>query len=151
MKIWLISDLHLEVADLREPLVIPEADVCIVAGDLCRAPADGMRWLAKHVAHAMTCIYVAGNHEFYKGDLFPVESPSIASRTRRGLLRYASWPCLRGCGGPRTGRRPGPRGRFPGADRARPRILASKDLNSTVNFRGSGRDGTRTYLLSRYD
>ncbi|MBZ9763308.1 metallophosphoesterase [Mesorhizobium sp. CA8] len=67
MKIWLFSDLHLEVADLREPLVIPDADVCIVAGDLCRAPADGVRWLAKHVAHAMTCIYVAGNHEFYKG------------------------------------------------------------------------------------
>lgn len=66
MRIWLLSDLHLEFADLRQPLAIPEADVCVVAGDLCRAPANGVHWLAKHVAHAMPCIYVAGNHEFYK-------------------------------------------------------------------------------------
>lgn len=66
MKLWLFSDLHLEVADLRQPLAIPDADVCVVAGDLCRAPANGVHWLAKHVAHAMPCVYVAGNHEFYK-------------------------------------------------------------------------------------
>ncbi len=42
MKIWLLSDLHLEYADLREPLAVPEADVCVVAGDLCRASANGV-------------------------------------------------------------------------------------------------------------
>jgi len=67
MRIWLFSDLHLEHADLEEPLVIPEADVCIVAGDLCRGSDKGVRWLAQHIVHAMPCIYVAGNHEFYKG------------------------------------------------------------------------------------
>jgi len=69
MKIWILSDLHLEFADLRQPLDIPSADVCVVAGDLCRAPANGVHWLAKHVADAMPCIYVAGNHEFYKGSI----------------------------------------------------------------------------------
>ncbi|MEO3384966.1 metallophosphoesterase [Mesorhizobium sp. CAU 1741] len=69
MKIWILSDLHLEYADLPEPLVIPDADICVVAGDLCRAPANGVHWLAKHVAHAMPCVYVAGNHEFYKGSI----------------------------------------------------------------------------------
>ncbi|WP_095204733.1 metallophosphoesterase [Mesorhizobium carmichaelinearum] len=69
MKIWVLSDLHLEFADLRQPLTIPDADVCVVAGDLCRAPANGVHWLAKHVAHAMPCVYVAGNHEFYKGSI----------------------------------------------------------------------------------
>jgi Icc-related predicted phosphoesterase len=69
MKIWLLSDLHLEFADLRQPLSIPVADVCVVAGDLCRAPANGVHWLAKHVAHAMPCVYVAGNHEFYKNSI----------------------------------------------------------------------------------
>ncbi|RUU61348.1 metallophosphoesterase [Mesorhizobium sp. M2C.T.Ca.TU.002.02.1.1] len=67
MKIWLLSDVHLEVADLRGPLKIPEADVCVVAGDLCRAPANGVHWLAENIAHAMPCVYVAGNHEFYGG------------------------------------------------------------------------------------
>ncbi|WP_434722774.1 metallophosphoesterase [Mesorhizobium sp. RIZ17] len=67
MKIWLFSDLHLEVADLRQPLSIPDADVCIVAGDLCRAPANGVYWLAQNIAPVIPCVYVAGNHEFYKG------------------------------------------------------------------------------------
>ena len=67
MRLWILSDLHLEYADLRSPLAIPEADVCVVAGDLCRAPANGVHWLARHIAPAMPCIYVAGNHEFYKG------------------------------------------------------------------------------------
>jgi Icc-related predicted phosphoesterase len=69
MKIWLLSDLHLEFADLRQPLVIPDADVCVVAGDLCRAVANGVHWLGKHIAYAMPCIYVAGNHEFYRGSI----------------------------------------------------------------------------------
>jgi len=69
MKIWLLSDLHLEFADLRQKLAIPDADVCVTAGDLCRVPANGVHWLAKHIAHAMPCVYVAGNHEFYKGSI----------------------------------------------------------------------------------
>lgn len=67
MRIWVFSDLHLEYADLQEPLAIPDADVCVVAGDLCRAPANGVHWLASNIAHAMPCVYVAGNHEFYGG------------------------------------------------------------------------------------
>lgn len=69
MKIWLLSDLHLEYADLRQPLAIPDADVCVMAGDLCRAPPNGVHWLARHIAQAMPCVYVAGNHEFYKGSI----------------------------------------------------------------------------------
>jgi Icc-related predicted phosphoesterase len=69
MRIWLFSDLHLEVADLRQPLAIPDADVCVVAGDLCRAPANGIHWLVENIAHAMPCVYVAGNHEFYGGGI----------------------------------------------------------------------------------
>lgn len=69
MKIWVLSDLHLEFADLRQPLTIPGADVCVVAGDLCRAVANGVHWLGKNIAHAMPCVYVAGNHEFYKGSI----------------------------------------------------------------------------------
>lgn len=69
MKIWLLSDLHLEIAPLRQPLAIPDADVCVVAGDLCRRPAKGMHWLAENIAQAMPCVYVAGNHEFYGGGI----------------------------------------------------------------------------------
>lgn len=37
-----------------------------MAGDLCRAPANGVHWLARHIAPSMPCVYVAGNHEFCK-------------------------------------------------------------------------------------
>ncbi len=67
MRLWILSDLHLEVAGLPEPLAIPDADVCIMAGDLCRGPGNGVRWLAENIGHAMPCVYVAGNHEFYRG------------------------------------------------------------------------------------
>lgn len=69
MKLWLLSDLHLEYADLRVPLKIPDADVCVVAGDLCRTPANGVHWLADNIAHTMPCVYVAGNHEHYRGGI----------------------------------------------------------------------------------
>lgn len=69
MKFWIFSDLHLEYAPLRETLKIPDADVCVVAGDLCRGPANGVRWLAEHIAPSMPCVCVAGNHEFYKGSI----------------------------------------------------------------------------------
>lgn len=69
MKIWLFSDLHLEFGDLPQALEIPGADVCVVAGDLCRAPANGVHWLAKTIASKIPCVYVAGNHEFYKGSI----------------------------------------------------------------------------------
>lgn len=69
MRIWILSDLHLEVAGLKEPLVPPAADVCVMAGDLCRGIDNGVRWLAQHIAPAMPCVYVAGNHEFYKGSI----------------------------------------------------------------------------------
>ncbi len=69
MKIWVLSDLHLEFADLKEPLDPPDADVCVMAGDLCRGIDNGVRWLARHIAPAMPCVYVAGNHEFYKGSI----------------------------------------------------------------------------------
>lgn len=69
MRLWILSDLHLEYAPLPGPLDIPDADVCVVAGDLCRGAEKGVEWLAKNIAPAMPCVYVAGNHEFYKGGI----------------------------------------------------------------------------------
>ena len=69
MRIWILSDLHLEYAPLSALLEIPNADVCVMAGDLCRGPANGVRWLAENIGYAMPCVYVAGNHEFYRGSI----------------------------------------------------------------------------------
>lgn len=68
MKLWILSDLHLEVAQLETPLEPPaDADVCIMAGDLVNSCAKGVRWLSENVP--LDCVYVPGNHEFYRGSV----------------------------------------------------------------------------------
>lgn len=69
MKLWVLSDLHLEYAPFRQTFEIADADVCICAGDLMRYPANSIHWLAEHVGRWMPVVFVAGNHEFWKGGI----------------------------------------------------------------------------------
>ena len=86
MRLWILSDLHLEYAALTEPLEPPDADVCVMAGDLCRGIDNGIRWLAEKIAPAMPCVYVAGNHEFYKGSIKEgLEAGRAAARDAPGV------------------------------------------------------------------
>lgn len=83
MKLWIFSDLHLEVAPLTEPLQIPNADVCVVAGDILdKGILPSIDWLAKNVGVHMPVVFVAGNHEFYKSSM--IESLDAASRISTG-------------------------------------------------------------------
>lgn len=64
MKLWIISDLHLDFdGDFVPP--VPDADVAVVAGDVMQGCGNSIRWLAEHIAPAMPVVFVAGNHEFY--------------------------------------------------------------------------------------
>ncbi|MGE7368251.1 metallophosphoesterase [Neorhizobium sp. NPDC001467] len=61
-----MSDLHLEASPMRLPLKIPQADVCVCAGDLTiHGIVPSLRWLHDHVSFRMPVVFVAGNHEFY--------------------------------------------------------------------------------------
>lgn len=63
MKIHLLSDLHLSVHALDVPET--NADVVVLAGDIWR-PKEAVSWAQKI---GKPTLYVAGNHEFYGGDL----------------------------------------------------------------------------------
>jgi predicted phosphodiesterase len=63
MKLQILSDLHLGAADLR--LGPTDAELYILAGDIAR-PARACAW-AQQLDKPV--IYVAGNHEFYGGEL----------------------------------------------------------------------------------
>ena len=63
MKIALLSDLHLSVQAMSPPAV--DADVLVLAGDLHR-PAAAIEWARQF---DLPTLFVAGNHEFYGGDL----------------------------------------------------------------------------------
>lgn len=64
MRLWILSDLLLETGDIYMPS-FPEADVCVVAGDLLNGVANSVHWLNDMVAPVMPCVFVPGNHEFY--------------------------------------------------------------------------------------
>ena len=63
MRLAILSDLHLSVADMAVPPL--ECDVVILAGDLAR-PQQAMAWARQFSAPV---IYVPGNHEYYGGSL----------------------------------------------------------------------------------
>ena len=64
MKLWILSDLHMEgcVWDLPSPP--PDYDVLIAAGDIHDPASEGVVWLAER-SQGKPVIYVPGNHEWY--------------------------------------------------------------------------------------
>ena len=70
MKIWVISDLHLEFGasfDIEPP---PGTDVVVCAGDvLTKGIAPSIKWLGDKLAGKVPVVFVAGNHEFYGGSI----------------------------------------------------------------------------------
>jgi predicted phosphodiesterase len=71
VRLWILSDLHLELTrgwDLAPGPQRPPFDVLIVAGDLITKMERGVRWLLEHVPDKPV-IYIAGNHEGYGCDI----------------------------------------------------------------------------------
>lgn len=70
MRAWIFSDLHLEFEPSFDQLRIPEADVCLCAGDvLDGGVARSIEWLGTKVAPHMPVVFVAGNHEFFRSSI----------------------------------------------------------------------------------
>jgi hypothetical protein len=69
MRIWVLSDLHVDVDRRWElPPARPAYDVMIVAGDLTAKIERGVKWLRERVTDRPV-IYLPGNHEPYGGHL----------------------------------------------------------------------------------
>lgn len=62
MKLYVVSDLHLEYGDFVVPSVDP--DVVVVAGDL-HVGTQGLEWAADRLPD-VPIVYVLGNHEYYR-------------------------------------------------------------------------------------
>jgi predicted phosphodiesterase len=70
LKLWILSDLHLELTrgwDLPAGDARPDYDVLVVAGDLTTRMERGVRWLLERVSRPT--VYIAGNHESYGQDI----------------------------------------------------------------------------------
>ena len=88
MKIALMSDLHLSVQAMPPPQI--DVDVVVLAGDLHR-PAGAIEW-ARQFGDTPT-LFVAGNHEFYGGDLVGTvhELRSQAEGSAVRVLEHDAW------------------------------------------------------------
>lgn len=71
MRLWILSDLHVELTrgwDLPSGNARPPFDVLVIAGDLIPRMERGVRWLLERVPDRPV-IYVPGNHEAYGVDV----------------------------------------------------------------------------------
>ncbi len=71
MKIWILSDIHLELSrgwELPPLAERPDFDVLVIAGDLVPGMERGVAWLRERVTDRPV-IYIPGNHEFYNHDI----------------------------------------------------------------------------------
>src|SRR4051794_8974224 len=70
MRAWIFSDLHLEVDPEFKLMDIPDADVCLCAGDIFDGGvAASLLFLRDYVAPHMPVVFVPGNHEYYRGSI----------------------------------------------------------------------------------
>jgi Icc-related predicted phosphoesterase len=72
LKIQYFSDIHLEFGNV--PLTHTDADVIVAAGDI-GVGTQGVHWLLQA---GKPVIYVAGNHEYYGGDLYDTFARIVA-------------------------------------------------------------------------
>lgn len=70
MKIWLMSDLHIDASAYAVPSAPKGADIIVVAGDVADGHQLSASWLANHlVPLGLPVVAVAGNHDYYGHDL----------------------------------------------------------------------------------
>ncbi len=70
MRAWIFSDLHLELDPNFKFSKIPDADVCLCAGDILDGGVlASILWLGKFITPHMPVIFVPGNHEFYRSSI----------------------------------------------------------------------------------
>ncbi len=75
MRLWILSDLHMEFSTWRPPTDMRgRADVVVLAGDVHNPLLASVGWISDNrkpgrAFHGMEVVLVPGNHEFYHRDL----------------------------------------------------------------------------------
>jgi Icc-related predicted phosphoesterase len=70
MKIWPVSDLHLEFGVPFKHRPPDDVDVIVCAGDvLTKGIVPSIEWLQRNFGTAKPIVFVAGNHEFYSSSV----------------------------------------------------------------------------------
>lgn len=68
MKVWIMSDLHVDGKDRDFDLpASPDVDLLVIAGDICDGFTHGFNWLdrQRQLGIKTPILWVPGNHDFY--------------------------------------------------------------------------------------
>lgn len=99
MRAWIFSDLHLEYSGPAFRLEVPEADLCICAGNILeRGLVPSVDWLARNIAIHMPVIFVPGNRDYYHSSILEgfAAGAELARRHQRIFLLNEGYVVLGG-------------------------------------------------------
>lgn len=91
MRLWIWSDLHLELQNIAFSERAPEADAIVCAGDLCHADALGDHAQGLIERYGLPMVFVPGNHEFYSPGKFPRTKPADHLLMKQAAEASRSW------------------------------------------------------------
>ncbi len=140
VRVQVLSDLHTDAGHLKKIVACPDADVVVVAGDVC-AGCDNGFGLLRDLFPEKPIVTVAGNHEFYGRDI-DGERIEAAERARARDIRFLDDAAVE-IGGVR----------FVGAtlwtdyslDRTAPQAVAMRIANSGMNDHRAIAKGRRLF------
>lgn len=71
MRAWIISDLHYSPTDalMGVPFWVPDADICICAGDISENISMSIACLRRDIEPHMPVVLVLGNHDYYNSSI----------------------------------------------------------------------------------
>lgn len=100
MRIWVLSDLHVDIRSWTPPSPVPEHDVLVVAGDVREGLSKRvLPWLARNFEGlGRPVVYVPGNHDFYRAniDVEAQRAPEVARDLGITLLLDGGAPVVIG-------------------------------------------------------
>lgn len=85
MRLWIFSDLHLDIGGPWMHAPVPAADLAVVAGDVGEGLTRSVAWLAATVRPHMPVAFVAGNHEYYRQCLLDELQAGRAAAAEAGI------------------------------------------------------------------
>lgn len=92
MRVYVISDIHLEFEPFSLPDDIEEFDVAVFAGDIGRPIADAIAWIDRQRSGLLKerpVVFVPGNHEFYGAEIGEATSAARILAQQAGIHMLA--------------------------------------------------------------
>jgi Icc-related predicted phosphoesterase len=87
-SVFFVTDIHLKISEaigFAKPFEVPDADVCVVAGDVTDRMLSGMEWVAKNIGSKMPVVMALGNHDFYGQDMPSARRKAFARAADLGI------------------------------------------------------------------